>query len=127
MPGQPYVSPLPDGRYLAVELPPESTATDEVTGELLLLPPAIRLLERLRALTTPLPPLPTKNRLRILREALSLDKEELAERLSATVTEVEQWETGATVPPIERLSAYETLRSQAARNGVILGPMAKAS
>lgn len=127
MPGQPYVSPLPDGRYLAVELPPESTTTDALTGELLLLPPATQLLDKLRTLLTPLPSKPTKHRLRILREALGMNQKELAERLGTTTLQIEHWESGSAILAGTQWTALENLRSQAARNGVVLSPMAQAS
>jgi hypothetical protein len=120
MPGQPYVARLPNGRYFAVELPEGATQTDCVTGELILLPPAIHLLDRLRTLCTPLPEKCTPARIRTLREALGLATQELATELHIDVSLVEQLEAGKTRPGADIISALEHLRQQAIQRGILL-------
>src|SRR5438105_12103676 len=105
MPAQPYVARLPDGRYFAVELPAGAAETDPLTGEVILQPPAIHLLDRLRALLSPLPANTTPARLRTLREALGLGPEELAALLHLEAAEVEGWESGKSKPTLEQLTA----------------------
>jgi DNA-binding transcriptional regulator YiaG len=125
--GAPYVAKLEDGRYFAVELPEGSAQTDAMTGDVVLQPAAIRLLDRLRALLSPLPQKTTANRLRILREVLSLDPDELSRMVQVSPESVLAWEAGKAQPTVEQLSALETLRQQAARSGVLLRPRGLAS
>ena len=120
MPGQPYVCRLPDGRYLTVELPEGSAAADPLTGELILQPLAIHLLDRLRVLVSPLPATTTAGRLRTLREALGVSRPELAARLQVEETHLADWESGRTRPSAEQLAALERLRQQAVRTGIVL-------
>lgn len=120
MAGHPYVSRLPDGRYLTVELPEGSADTDPLTGETILQPAAIRLLDRLHVLLTPLPATPTPNRLRLLREGLGLTLEEMAARLDVAGERIDAWEAGKASPKPEELAALERLRQRAARAGVVL-------
>src|SRR5947207_12367879 len=110
MPAQPYVARLPDGRYFAVEFPAGSAETDPLTGEVILQPPAIHLLDRLRTLLSPLPANTTSGRLRTLRDALGLGQDELAAMLHLEAAEVEAWESGKRKPTLEQLTALEQIR-----------------
>lgn len=127
MPGQPYVAKLPDGRYFAVELPENSTEEDPLTGELILQPAAVHLLDKLRTLLSPLPPTTTPGRLTLLRDALGLTRQQLASYLSIEPGAIAAWEAGIAKPGAEHLAALEAIRSRAARTGVVLLPLAKAS
>jgi DNA-binding transcriptional regulator YiaG len=127
MPGQPYVAQLPDGRYFTVELPEGSAESDPVTGELVLQPAAIHLLDRLRVLLSPLPPTTTGGRIRTLREALGLSLEELASLLKTQEANINAWESGAAKPNADQLAALEGVRSRAVRSGVVLPELAQAS
>jgi DNA-binding transcriptional regulator YiaG len=119
MPSQPYVARLPNGRYSAVELPEASTETDSTTGELILLPPAIHLLDRLRILLSPLPEKSTPGRIKTLRESLGLSPNELADQLQVDASLVGDWEKGKSKPSAEHLSILERLRQRGAtRNSV---------
>src|SRR5260221_14528705 len=109
MPAQPYVARLPDGRYFAVEFPAGSAEMDPLTGEVNLQPPAIHLLDRLRALLSPLPANTTPGRLRILRDALGLGRKELAAMLHLEAAEVEAWESGKSKPTLEQVTALEQI------------------
>ena len=120
MAGQPYVAKLPNGRYFAVELPEGSTQTDSATGELILLPPAIHLLDRLRALCTPVPEKCTPGRIKTLREALGLSAGELAAELRIDASLLDALETGKNKPSPEVGSALERLRRQAIQRGILL-------
>src|SRR5260370_20206226 len=103
MPGRPYGAGLPGGRSFAVEVPAGSAETDPLTGEVILQPPAIRLLDRLRALLSPLPANTTPGRLRTLRDALGLGRDELAAMLHVEAAEVEAWESGKNKPTLQHL------------------------
>lgn len=127
MPAQPYVTRLPDGRYFAVEFPAGSAETDPLTGEVILQPPAINLLDRLRALLSPLPANTAPGRLRILRDALGLGRDELAAILNTEAPEVEAWESGKRKPTLELLAALEQIRQRSVRAGVLLPEHAFAS
>ncbi len=127
MPAQPYVARLPDGRYFAVEFPAGSAETDPLTGEVILQPPAIHLLDRLRALLSPLPGNTTPARLRILRDALGLGRDDLAALLHIEAVEVEALESGNSKPTLEQLAALEQLRQRSVRAGVLLPEHALAS
>src|SRR5207253_6942298 len=107
------------GRYFAVEFPAGSAETDPRTGEVILQPPAIRLLDRLRALLSPLPANTTPGRLRTLRDALGLGRDELAAALHLEAAEVQAWESGKSKPTAEQLTALEQLRQRAVRVGVV--------
>ncbi len=127
MPAQPFVARLPDGRYFAVEFPAGSAETDPLTGEVILQPPAIHLLDRLRALLSPLPANTTPGRLRTLRDALGLGRDELAAMLHLEAAEVESWESGKSKPALEQLTALEQIRQRSVRAGVLLPEHAFAS
>lgn len=120
MPGQPYVGKLPDGRYFTVELPEASAERDPVTNELILQPTAIRLLDRLRTLLSPLPPNVTAGRLRLLRESLGWTAEELAAEIHEDVCGVEAWESNKAKPSAEQRAKLEEVRQRAARRGISL-------
>ena len=120
MAGQPYVAKLPDGRYFAVELPEGSTQTDSVTGELILLAPAIHLLDRLRVLLSPLPEKVTSGRIKVLRESLGLSVSDLADQLQINPRLVADWEAGKCPPTPEIRAALEDLRHQAIQRGILL-------
>ncbi len=127
MSAQPYVARLADGRYFAVEFPAGSAETDPLTGEVILLPPAIHLLDRLRALLSPLPANTTPGRLRTLRDALGLARDELAAILHLEAAEVEAWESGKSKPALGQLTALEQIRQRSVRAGVLLPEPASAS
>ncbi len=120
MAGQPYVTKLGDGRYLALELPEGAAELDPITGELILLAPAIRLLDQLRALLSPLLAVTTPGRLRILREGLNLSQEELAVLLKIEASVLAAWEAGQAKPTLEQLNQLEEIRQRAARAGVVV-------
>lgn len=120
MAAQPYVAKLPDGRYVAVELPDGSTTQDPTTGELLLRPAALHLLDQIRTLVCPLPPKMTANRLRILREGLGLTQEQLAKHLNCQRQDVDGWENGVAKPEINQIGLLENLRKEAIARGILL-------
>jgi DNA-binding XRE family transcriptional regulator len=115
-----YVAKLPNGRYFAIELPEGSTETDTVTGQLILLPPAIHLLDRLRVLLCPLPEKSTPSRIKTLRETLGLSPSELADQIQIDAAVVCAWEAGKSKPNSEELATLERLRQQAIQRGILL-------
>ena len=120
MPGQPYVTKLSDGRYFAVELPAGSAQLDPLTAELILQPPAVHLLDRLRVLLSPLPSSATPARLRILRRGLRMSRDQLAEKLRVEVRDVADWEAARSRPGADRLARLDHLRKHAVRTGLLL-------
>jgi DNA-binding XRE family transcriptional regulator len=127
MSDQPYVARLPDGRYFVVEFPAGSAATVPRTGEVILQPPVIRLLDLLRALLAPLQANTTLGRLPTLRDAMSVGQDELAALLHLEAVEVEAWELGKSKPTLEYLTALEQIRQRTVRAGVLLSEHAFAS
>lgn len=115
----PYTMPLPDGRTLFVLLRPEWCELD-VTGELLLKPEAIRLLDRVQALAMQTPKAPTPGYILSLREAMGLTQVELAERIGVDSMTVSRWERGAVKPGPAAVKALDKLRRAAGRRGVTI-------
>ena len=87
-----YVGKLPEGHYFSVELPEGSPERDAIADELILQPVAIHLLDRLRALLSPLPRVVTSCRLRLLRESLDWSVEDLSKELHEDPSSIRAWE-----------------------------------
>ena len=120
MAGHPYVTKLTDGRYFIVELPEVSAESDPKTGELILNAPALRLLDRVRTLLSPMPAKMTPGRLRTFREALGKTPDEMAALLAIAGSEWASWEAGDAKPQPDQLAELEQLRQRTARGGVVL-------
>jgi len=117
----PFTMKLPDGRTVFVEIPGRWTATDR-SGETVLLPAAVKLVDRVQTLATSIagrPPSP--GFIVSLREGLGLTQKEFGERLGVDKMTVSRWERGAVRPSAESLRAMETLRREAARRGIVVG------
>lgn len=115
----PYVMRLADGWSVFVLLRPEWCERD-VTGELLLKPPAVRFLDRVRALAMRTPAVPTPGYIRALRDALGWTQVELAERVGVDSMTVSRWERGAVRPSPAATKALARIRREAGARGVSL-------
>ena len=76
----PYTMLLPDKRTVFVLVPGRWCGRD-VDGALTFKPPAIRLLDRVRALAMRMPRTPTPGFIRVLRQAMRLTQKELGEKI----------------------------------------------
>lgn len=110
---------LPNGRTLLVLIPAGWCEMD-VSGEVAFRPRAVRLLDRIRAAATNLPPHPTPGYIRTLREALGMTQAQMAERIGVSKMTVARWECGKMSPGDEAVAALEKLRKARARRGVVI-------
>lgn len=118
-PDVPYTMKLPDGRTVYVEVPGRWTTEAKGYG-VGFLPPAVRFLDRIRALAAPLAGTPSPGYITTLREALGLTQEQLGERIGVDKMTVARWEWGKARPSPASLAAMEKLRREAIRKGVTL-------
>ena len=118
-PDFPYTMKLPDGRTLFVELPGCWVTTDR-DGTPAFLPPAVKFLDRVRALAMKLDRPPSPGFITALREALGLTQAEFGERIGVDKMTVSRWERGALRPSDESLAAISELRNRATRSGVTI-------
>jgi DNA-binding transcriptional regulator YiaG len=88
-------------------------------GRPLLLPPAVRALDRLRALLLERPQF-TPGFIASLREALSLTQEEFGQKLGVSKMTVSRWECGRMRPGAAMAKQLQRLQRQARRNGVLI-------
>jgi DNA-binding transcriptional regulator YiaG len=116
----PYTIKLPDGRMIYVEIPGRWVTKDR-GGETAFLPPAVRLLDRMKVLAMSLTSRPvTPGYLKSLREALGLTQAQMGERAGVDKMTVWRWEQGRLKPSKGSLAALENLRKAAARQGVMI-------
>jgi DNA-binding transcriptional regulator YiaG len=111
----PYVVSLGE-KMLAILLPAAWVKADR-SGEPLLLPPAVRALDRLRALFA------NRNRFTpgfivSLREGLGLTQEAFGRKLGVSKMTVSRWECGRMRPSPSAITAMQKLREGARREGV---------
>jgi len=118
-PDFPYTMKLPDGRTLFVELPGRWVTTDR-DGTPAFLPPAVKFLDRVRALAMKLDRPPSPGFITSLREALGLTQAEFGERIGVDKMTVSRWERGVLRPGDESLTAMSELRNRAASRGVTI-------
>lgn len=118
-PDLPYTIKLADGRTLYIEVPGRWVTTDR-GGRPAFLPPAVKFLDRVRALAVKLDRPPSPGYIVALREALGLTQKELGERIGVNKMTVSRWERGALRPSAESLTAMEDLRRKAVRRGVAI-------
>ncbi len=119
-PDHPYTMKLPDGRILFVEVPGRWVIKDR-SGETAFLPPAVRLLDRLRALAmSALERPPSPGYITSLREGLGLTQAEFGEQIGVDKMSVSRWERGTVRPSDASLAAMERIRRAAIRRGVTM-------
>jgi DNA-binding transcriptional regulator YiaG len=103
-----------------VEIPGRWVTKDR-GGETAFLPPAVRLLDRMKVLAMSLTSRPvTPGYLKSLREALGLTQAQMGERAGVDKMTVWRWEQGRLKPSKGSLAALENLRKAAARQGVMI-------
>jgi len=112
----PYVVSLGERGMLAVTLRATWLKADR-SGQPLLLPPAIRALDRLRAVFT------TQERITpgfiiSLREAMGLTQEQFGRKLGVTKMTVSRWECGRMLPSPSAATAIRSLRMRTQHQGV---------
>lgn len=115
----PFTLRLPDGRTLFVLVPAELCDRD-VSGEVVFLPDALRLIDRLQSLAMRTPDRPSPAYIRTLREALGLTQAALAARIGVNKMTVARWEWGKSRPAPEAVRALDALRRSISRRGVVL-------
>ena len=114
----PYTMRLPGGRYLYINLPTAYVTTDR-SGEVFLLPPAVRLLDSVRALALKVES-PTPGHIAAFRKAVGMTQAEFAGALHVDKATVYRWEHGHVTPKPESVAAIERLREKRAKQGVVI-------
>lgn len=112
----PYAVSLGDGRTLAISLNSAWLKADR-SGQPLLLPPAARALDRLRAIFIHQDKL-TPGFIVSLREAMGLTQQEFGQKLGVTKMTISRWECGRLRPSDEMTTAIRKLQAHARREGV---------
>jgi hypothetical protein len=111
----PYVLPTDDA-FLAIRLPAAWLKADP-SGQPLLLPPAIRAVDRLRAVFEADKPL-TPGFIVSLREAMGLTQEQFADKLGVSKMTISRWECGRMRPGQSMIGHIHRLQRRAQREGV---------
>ena len=112
----PYVVSFGEGGLLAINLRAAWLKADR-SGQPLLLPPAVRALDRLRAVFAAQERL-TPGFITSLREAMGLTQSELAEKVGVSKMTVSRWECGRMQPGPAMANAILKLQAEARRDGV---------
>jgi DNA-binding transcriptional regulator YiaG len=112
----PYVVPFGEDGMLAITLRAAWLKPDR-SGRPLLLPPAVRALDRLRAVFTIQQKI-TPGLIVSLREATGLTQEQFGRRLGVAKMTVSRWERGTMRPSVSMAAAIRSLQARAQREGV---------
>lgn len=112
----PYVVSIGRENMLAISFPAAWVKAGK-DGEPLLLPPAVRALDRLRA-TFAEEAKPTPGFIVSLRQALGLSQEEFGRRLGVCKMTISRWECCRMRPAANATAAIRALQAQARRAGV---------
>ncbi|MGA2233018.1 MAG: helix-turn-helix domain-containing protein [Tepidisphaeraceae bacterium] len=119
----PYVVSFGNGAMLAISLRAAWLKADP-SGKPLLLPPAVRALDRLRAVFADREKI-TPGFIVRLREAIGLTQEQFARRLGVTKMTVSRWECGTIRPSPAMAEAIGRLQSKARKEGVMIDASAQ--
>ena len=114
-----YVMRLADGRRVYLELP-EGYVSRDRSGQLLLRPPAIRMLDQVRALAMQRVDRPTPAYLVTLREALDMTQQEFGEAVGVDKMTVSRWERGSRRPSVANAERIAALRAKRVKRGALL-------
>jgi DNA-binding transcriptional regulator YiaG len=112
----PYTLSFGDGRLLAIALNASWLKADR-SGKPLLLPPAVRALDRLRAILAT-PQAITPGFIVSLREGMGLTQQEFGQKLGVSKMTVSRWECGLMRPNRSRTAAILKLQTRAKHAGV---------
>ncbi len=112
----PYVASFGDGSMLAISLPASWVKAGR-SGEALLLPPAVRALDRLRALFTDHMKF-TPGFIVSLREAMELTQADFGRKLGVSKMTVSRWECGRMGRRASAIAAMRALQERSRREGV---------
>jgi DNA-binding transcriptional regulator YiaG len=112
----PYVLPFGEHGMLAISLRAAWLKPDR-SGRPLLLPPAVRALDRLRAIFTTQQNL-TPGFIISLREALGLTQDQFGRKLGVAKMTVSRWECGRMRPSPPMTAAIRRLQARAQHDGV---------
>jgi DNA-binding transcriptional regulator YiaG len=115
----PYSIPFEEGGMLAILLRAAWLKADR-SGQPLLLPPAVRAIDQLRAVFSASGAM-TPGFIVSLREAAGLTQEQFGRKLGVTKMTVSRWECGRMQPSSELVVSIRRLQSQARRHGVKIG------
>jgi DNA-binding transcriptional regulator YiaG len=114
----PYIVSLGDGRYLAINLHAAWLKADR-SGQPLLLPPAVRALDRLRAVFTTQQQL-TPGFIVSLRHAIGATQAQFGRMLGVSKMTVSRWECGRIRPRMAMSHAIRKLQASIRRRGIII-------
>jgi DNA-binding transcriptional regulator YiaG len=112
----PYVVSFGDNAMLAISLRAAWVKADR-SGVPLLLPPAVRALDRLRAVFTPQEKI-TRGFIFSLREAMGLTQEQFGRKLGVTKMTVSRWECGRMRPSRPMVAAIRSVQARLKNKGV---------
>ena len=112
----PYIMPLGERGMLAISLRADWLKPDR-SGRPLLLPQAVRALDRLRAAFTAQDQL-TPGFIVSLREAIGLTQEQFGRKVGVSKMTVSRWECGKMRPSASTAAAIRNLQARARRQGV---------
>jgi DNA-binding transcriptional regulator YiaG len=112
----PYVLSLGGGSMLAINLSAAWLKPDR-SGKPLLLPPAVRALDRLRAVFAAEQKL-TPGFISSLREAMGLTQSEFGRKIGVSKMTVSRWECGRIRPSASATTAILKLQAETRREGV---------
>ncbi|MGD1278431.1 MAG: helix-turn-helix domain-containing protein [Tepidisphaeraceae bacterium] len=112
----PYVVSFGKHGMLAILLRAQWLKADR-SGQPLLLPPAVRALDRLRAVFTKQEQI-TPGFILSLREAMGLTQEQFGRKLGVAKMTVSRWESDRMRPSASMAAAIGALQAQAQRHGV---------
>ena len=114
----PYVIRLGDEGMLAISLPAAWLKADR-SGQPLLLPPAVRAIDRLRAMFAGQKQI-TPGFIVSLREAMGLTQEQFARKLNVSKMTISRWECGRMRPSGTAVAAIRRLQAKARKSGLII-------
>jgi DNA-binding XRE family transcriptional regulator len=115
----PYVMRLSGQRAIALTIPGNWVVIDK-TGAVGFRPPAVRWLDKLRALYMRISQSPTPGFIRTLRQAMNLTQEQFALKVGVGKMSVYRWESGTMRPSGRVMKALTKLRAAALRRGLLV-------
>jgi DNA-binding transcriptional regulator YiaG len=87
---------------------------------MLLLPPAVQMLDKIQALAQPIQGIPTRGHILALREALGLTQKALGEAVGVDKLTVSRWERGEIKPSAASAKRLRQIQNSATKRGVMV-------